>query len=141
MKSKLFVDTNIVLDYLMMRIPFYKSAAQLFSLASKGNIIIYISTLSFTTAHYYLLKRMERKQALIKISQFRKLITLLPVSERTIDMALASDFKDFEDAVQYHCAKSENISVLLTRDVKDYVTSKIPVMTVENFLKIEKRNI
>jgi predicted nucleic acid-binding protein len=135
MKSRIFVDTNIVLDYLTHRKHFYNSASKLFALADTEDIIICISSLSFTTVHHHLLQRMEKREARRIVSNFRTGITLLPVSGRTIDAALASDFKDFEDAVQYHCAKSENISVLLTRNVKDYVTAKIPVMTVENFLK------
>jgi predicted nucleic acid-binding protein len=141
MKRRVFVDTNIALDYLTQRKPFNKPASELFSLVDRGYIIIYISSLSFMTIHYHLLGLMEKREALRVVRDFRIGVTLLPVSGRTIDMALASDFKDFEDAVQYHCAKLENMSVLLTRNVKDYVTAKIPVMTIEDFLKIEKKRL
>jgi predicted nucleic acid-binding protein len=111
MKNRVFVDTNIVLDYLTHRKHFYNSAAELFSLVDSGYIVICISSLSFMTIHYHLLKRMEKGEALRVVSKFRTKVTLLPVSERTIDLALASDFNDFEDAVQYHWAKLDNIPV------------------------------
>ena len=141
MKRKIFVDTNIVLDFLCTRAPFSKYAAQLFSLAEKKKFIICISTLSFTTVHYFLLKQLGREKARNILSQFKVLITILPIDEHIIDMALTSDFKDFEDAVQYYCAISENISVFITRNIKDYMKAKITVMSAEDFLKVELKKL
>ena len=137
MNRKIFVDTNIILDLLLMRAPFYHSAARLFSLADRMKIIICISTHSFTTIHYILSKQMGSEKTRNILRQFKTLVTILPIDNHIIDLALASDFKDFEDAIQYYCAVSSGIPVLLTRDIKDYTKAKILVMPVESFLKIE----
>jgi len=50
-------------------------------------------------------------------------------------LSLQSLFKDFEDAIQYYTATQNNVPVILTRNLKDYKQSAIPVMTAEDFLK------
>ena len=130
-----FVDTNIVLDLLMMRKSYHKSAARLFSLVDRKKIVVCISALSITTVHYILSKHLGSEKARNILSRFKTLVTVLPVDERIIDGALASAFKDFEDAVQYYCALSAGIAVLLTRDIKDYRQANISIMSVEEFLK------
>ena len=136
MKQKIFVDTNIILDLLSMRKKFYQSASQLFSLADRKKIDVYASALSFTTIHYILSKQMGSEKARNILSLFKALVTVLPVDDNVIDQALVSNFKDFEDAVQYYCAVSAGIPVLLTRNIKDYLTAKISVMSTEDYMKI-----
>jgi predicted nucleic acid-binding protein len=135
MKQRVFVDTNIVLDLLLMRKSFYKSAMLLFSFAERKKLIICISALTFTTVHYILSKHAGAEKAKNVLSRFKTLITVLSVDDNIIDHALASDFRDFEDAVQYYCAVSAGIAILLTRDIKDYHKANISVMSVEEFLK------
>ena len=136
MKQRIFVDTNIVLDLLLMRKSFYKSATRLFSLADRKELVICISALTFTTIHYILSKQLGNEKTRSVLTQFKTLVTLLPVDDQIIDLALASDFKDLEDAVQYFCAVSAGITIIVTRDIKDYREVDISVMTAENFLKI-----
>jgi hypothetical protein len=62
-------------------------------------------------------------------------VNVLKVDSRTIDLALASDFSDFEDALQYSCALDHGLTVLITRNVKDYKKASISVITPEIFLK------
>ena len=135
MKQKIFVDTNIVLDLLLMRKSYYKSAMRLFSFADRKELIICISVLTFTTVHYILSKHVGTGKARNVLSQFKTLVTLFPVDDNIINQALASDFKDFEDAVQFYCAVSAGIEILLTRDFKDYQKADISVMSAEDFLK------
>jgi len=59
----------------------------------------------------------------------------LAVTDKVIELALSSDFKDFEDCIQYFTATEENIKTLLTRNLKDYKTAEISVMTAGQFLK------
>ena len=139
MKQKVFVDTNIVLDLLLMRKSYYKSVTQLFSFADRKELIICISALTFTTVHYILSKHVGSEKAKNILRQFKTLVKVLSIDDNIIDHALASDFRDFEDAVQYHCALSADIAILLTRDFKDYQKANISVMSTEDFLKIYKR--
>ena len=66
---------------------------------------------------------------------FKTLVTVLPVTDKTVELALSSDFKDFEDALQYFTAIENNVKTLLTRNLKDYKTAEITVMTAEQYLK------
>lgn len=133
--QKVFADTDIVLDLLSNREPFYIHAAKLFSAADKNEIKICVSALAFTNLNYILSKQYSADQAKKKLAKFKTLVTVLSVTDKIIDLALSSDFKDFEDAVQYFTSIKNNVGVLLTRNLKDYKLATIPVMTAENFLK------
>jgi predicted nucleic acid-binding protein len=67
--------------------------------------------------------------------KFKTLVTVLSVSEKVVELALLSDFKDFEDALQYYTALENGVTLMLTRNLKDYKTAGIPIMTAEQYLK------
>lgn len=136
--EKVFVDTDIVLDLLSNREPFYFASANLFSAADKNEIKIYVSSLCFANLNYILSKQFSADQAKKKLLKFKTLVTVLSVTEKVVDLALSSDFKDFEDGIQYFTAIENNIKILLTRNLKDYKSAEIPVMTAEQFLKGNK---
>lgn len=136
--EKVFVDTDIVLDLLSNREPFYFASANLFSAADKNEIKIYVSSLCFANLNYILSKQFSADQAKKKLLKFKTLVTVLSVTEKVIDLALSSDFKDFEDGIQYFTAIENSIKILLTRNLKDYKSAEIPVMTAEQFLKGKK---
>jgi predicted nucleic acid-binding protein len=62
------------------------------------------------------------------------LVQVLAVDRKTIDFAIASDFKDFEDAIQYACALEHNLTIIITRNLKDYKKASIIVLTPESYL-------
>ncbi|MBL7843073.1 MAG: PIN domain-containing protein [Cyclobacteriaceae bacterium] len=133
--ERVFVDTDVVLDLLGERQPFYKSSAQLFSKADKGEIKVFVSSLSFANMHYVLRKKFPDCEVRKILSGFKVLVSVLPVNDKIIDLALASNFSDFEDAVQYYTASEGNMKALITRNLRDYRQAKIPVMTADTYLK------
>lgn len=133
--EKVFVDTDIVLDLLSSREPFYTHSAHLFSEADKGKTKIYVSSLSFSNLNYILSKQYSADQARKKLLKFKTLVTVLAVTDKVVELALSSNFKDFEDGMQYFTAIENNLKILLTRNLKDYKTAGISVMTAEQFLK------
>ena len=135
MMDKVFVDTDIVLDLLSDRAPFYEYAAKLFSLADKGQVKISVSALSFANLNYILNKQLIPDQTRKKLLKFKTLVTVLAVNDKIVDLALASDFKDFEDGIQYFTATENNIQLLLTRNLKDFKSAEIPILTAESYLK------
>jgi predicted nucleic acid-binding protein len=135
--DKVFVDTDIVLDLLGNREPFYQYAATLFSLADKGELQLFVSSLSFANLNYLLSKQYNSDQAKKKLLKFKTLVTVLSVSDKIVELALSSDFKDFEDGLQYFTAIENNIKKLLTRNLKDFKKAEIMVMTAEQFLKLK----
>ena len=133
--DKVFVDTDIVLDLLSFREPFYNASAHLFSEADKGKIKLHVSSLSFSNLNYILSKQYSADQARKKLLKFKTLVTVLAVTDKVVELSLSSDFKDFEDGLQYFTAIENNIKTLLTRNLKDYKTAEIPIMTAEQYLK------
>jgi len=133
--EKVFVDTDIVLDLLSNRKPFYTASAHLFSYADKGEMKLYVSSLSFSNLNYILSRQYSADQARKKLLKFKTLVTVLSVTDKVVELALASDFKDFEDGLQYFTAIENNLKILLTRNLKDFKTAEITVMTAEQFLK------
>lgn len=136
--NRVFVDTDIILDLLGHREPFYDHAALLFSSADRHEISLYVSALSFANLNYMLSKQYSAAQARKLLMRFKTLINVLAVTDKILDLALSSDFKDFEDALQYQTAIENNIKILITRNLKDFKTADIPVMTAEQFLKSKK---
>ncbi len=133
--DKLFIDTDIILDLLTAREPFYEHAATLFSLADKGKVLLYVSSLSFSNLNYILSKQFTAAQARKQLLKFKTLVKVLAVDEKITELALASDFIDFEDALQYFTAIANNIKMLVTRNLKGYKHADIPVMTAEQYLR------
>ena len=138
MKNKVFLDTNIVIDLLGERKPFYTSAAKIATLADKGLIQIGVSTLTYANV-YYLLSRYEAKDVVIeKIRKFKVIAKTSDLTDRILDKGLLSKFSDFEDALQYYCAIRMDCNVIITRNVKDFKDSDIPVLTPDEYLNTLK---
>ncbi len=133
--EKVFVDSDIVLDLLSARQPHYPHAAELFTLADEDTIKIYVSSLTFANVHYVLSKQLSAGQARKMLLKFKTLIHVLSVNDKIIELALASDFKDFEDAIQYNTAIENDISTLLTRNLKDFKKANITILTAQQYLQ------
>ena len=134
--TKVFVDADVCLDLLSGRMPFNKAAELLFTLADTSKIKIFVSAISFSNIDDVLLSQYSAVHSRQVIAKFKTLVNVLPVDSKTIDLAIASDFDDFEDAIQYSCAIENSISTIITRNVKDYKKASISVLTPESFLAI-----
>jgi predicted nucleic acid-binding protein len=136
MKKKVFADTDIIYDLLAKRDPFYSAAALLFTLADEGKVQIFISALSLANIHYLISKQQSESQAKQILRKFKVLVRITPLTEKIIDLALNSEFEDFEDAIQYFSALQNDIEILLTRNLKDYKKAQISVLTAQDFINI-----
>jgi predicted nucleic acid-binding protein len=63
------------------------------------------------------------------------LVKVAPLDDKIVELALVSDFKDFEDAIQYNTALENGIDVIITRNKKDFKNSKLPIMNAREYLK------
>ena len=128
--KELLIDTNIVIDLLAKREPFYNEAAVLFSLADKKAIKLYISSLTFANTHYILGKSAGINPARTILRKFKILVTVLALDDKIIELALNdSSFNDFEDAIQYYSAIENNLDSIITRNLKDFKNAQLSVMT------------
>lgn len=133
--ENIFVDTNIVIDLLQKREEFYQESQELFTLADRKKVKLYISALTFANTYYILSRFYTSDEAKKILSKFKVLVEVLPTTNKIIDLALASDFKDFEDAVQFYTAIENNIDIIITRNKKDFKNNLIPIFTAKEFLK------
>ena len=131
----IFVDTNIIIDLLARREPFYKDAQDLFTLSDNREIHLCISSLSFANAYYSIVKHHKEVDAKKYLARFKVLVTVLPLEDKAIELALASNFADFEDALQYFTALDNRADILITTNKKDFKSSEIPVMTAGEFMR------
>jgi predicted nucleic acid-binding protein len=125
MKTRLFLDTNIMLDFLGERHPFYDSIAKIATLADKGQISIIVSALSYSTVSYFLTKYENKDIAEEKLRKFKILSEIIDLNGQVIEKGLNSDFSYFEDSLQYFSALSSDCDILITRNGKDFKTSSI----------------
>ena len=131
--TRLFLDTNIVVDLLEGREPFCYDAAQLFTMAHDKRVELLVSPMTFSTASF-LLRKHGSEGVRNLLSNLRQLVRVTISDERTVDDSIASQFKDFEDAMQYYTAVKAKADVIITRNGKDFAASKLPVMTAAEYL-------
>lgn len=139
MMQNLFLDTNIILDFLGERENFYEPAAKLMTLADKKQIEIFTTTTSITNAFYILSKFEGQKTTWEKVRKFKLICGISVTDDEVVEKALNSDFKDLEDALQYFSAVATNCEILITRNEKDFKNALIPVMDAESFLQTLRR--
>jgi predicted nucleic acid-binding protein len=135
MDSNIFLDSDVILDFLLKREPFNVQARSIFGLAYNGEIQIFLSSLTVANIHYILRKSFGNDGALKKISELVSFCKILPVSEKEIFAAMKSGFSGFEDAIQHFSAvQNPKIKGFITRNLADYKKSQIPIFTPEAFL-------
>ena len=132
--NKLFVDTDVILDLLGQRIPHFHFSAVLFTFAEMKKLELYTSPLIMANTFYILRKQLGNDQTKNALRKLRILLHIIDSSEAIVDKALNSDFADFEDAIQYYTALEHGISIILTRNLRDYKNASVIVQTPEAFL-------
>lgn len=132
--KKIFLDTNIILDFLGEREGFYEASAKIMTLADKKKIQVYTSPSSISNVFYVLTRYENSKIALEKIGKFKLLCSMSVMDDEVVEKAIHSNFKDFEDAMQYFSALASNCNIIITRNEKDFKNAMIPVMNAESYL-------
>jgi len=133
--AKLFLDTNVTLDFLGERQPFFDAIVQIISLADQGKCTITVSALSFATIQYILSKYESAQVVKEKLRKFKIICETASLSGIVIDKALESKFKDFEDALQYFSALESQADIIITRNKKDFKEAKLPILSPDEYLK------
>ena len=139
MMQKIFLDTNIVVDFLGEREGFYEPAARVLTLADQKKVKVFTSPNTISTSYYLLSKYQNSKIAMEKIRKFRVLCSVSIMNDEIIDKAISSDFKDFEDSMQYFSAVATGCDLIITRNERDFKNALIPVMNAESYLQTFKK--
>ena len=136
--NKIFVDSDVILDLLCKREPYYQDAAAVFTLCDKKQLNLYTTSLVFANVYYILRKIVGIENAKKLVKKIRLLVHVISVEEKEVDLALNSQFSDFEDALQYFTAAEHKIKIILTRNIKDYKGTAVSIQTPEQFINMLK---
>lgn len=130
------IDTDVILDFFYDRKPFAKFATEILNLCEEKKINGYTTPVIICNV-YYLLRKTSKHQLIVeKIKQLLSIIEIIQMNKEVVLDALNSEFKDFEDGLQnFSAVQSGTISIILTRNIKDFKKSDLPVLTPEMYLK------
>ena len=133
--QKVFLDSDIILDIILERMPFFYNSQILLSLIEENKLTGYTSSLILSNC-YYIIK--NKDIALKTIRKLRSILIILPFTDKEIGESINSGFNDFEDGIQYFICINNNISTLITRNLKDYKKSNINIFIPADYLNLEK---
>jgi predicted nucleic acid-binding protein len=126
----IFMDTNVVIDFLANRQPFSLDAARLFTMSVEGKIKIYISAVSYNNIYYVLRQSLTNMSTIKLLAELADITEITDVTDVIIRESLKTEFKDYEDAIQYYSALSiPLIDFIVTRNTKDFKKSSLPILT------------
>jgi predicted nucleic acid-binding protein len=129
-----FIDCDVAIDLLARREPWFPHAARLFSLIEQRKLRGYVSPLLFANLHFILSRQSGRAAARSALQKLRLIVGIVPVTERAVDLALAAESPDFEDAVQYYAAVEARLGMIVTRNKDHYRRATLPVCSAEECL-------
>lgn len=133
--KKIFLDTNILLDFVTRRDGFEEASAIL-QFGEENKVLLSTSILSMANTAY-VARRGRTKEELYELLQgLSEMIRTLSMNENQLQEALSIIATDFEDVLQYVCAKEHNCDAIITRNKKDFLYSCIPLYTPLEFLQI-----
>ena len=131
-----FLDTNIVIDFLTDRKPFSSLVGKLFDYSEKGEVKLYLSAVSYSNIYSVVRKVSSHKETIKILSRLEEMTEIIDTTSSTIKNAIDSEFKDFEDALQYYSAKlNTNINGIVTRNGGDFKHSTISILTPEEAIR------
>ena len=131
---KVFLDTNVIIDFYDSSRGHYMPTAVVFDLALKGKIQLSVCAQSFITAFYLLRKVYDKEILYTSMKSLFKLCKVSAVDAQIIEKALSREGRDFEDTVQYFSSKTIEADLILTRDDKGFAEFDIRHITAEQFL-------
>ena len=141
MDYKLFLDSDVVIDFFTDRAPHVNPASELFELNEQGKVKLYLSAISINNIYYIVRKFLGHKKSLEVIELLTEMTEIIGTTKNEIIQALKNNFSDYEDSIKYSSALTiEDLDAIITRNIKDYRNSSIAVMTPLNFLKMKEQN-
>lgn len=138
---KIFVDTNVLLDVLGHRQPFYQASARVWTLAEKGEVEAFISAISFNNVYYIIRKISGRDAATEGLCLLRDVFDCVAPDRGIVNQAIDSECDDFEDAVQFHSAVSSGSRFLVTRDPSGFPLTGPAILNPDEFLALYAEQI
>lgn len=137
---KVFLDTNIALDFILEREDFVDDAKRIIAYCLNCQYPLYLSSISFANISFIARKGHDGKNIRDILSLLRKMVHVTTSDEQVVDEALNANNKDFEDAMQYYSASTVGADVIITRNVQDFPLGMIKIMKPKDFIELVTRN-
>ncbi len=135
--KKILVDTDVILDFFFDRKPFSENSTIILNLCENKIIEGYVTPVIINNIYYLLRRNAKHEKVIEKLKLLLTILNVLKMDKSTIEKALNSDFKDFEDALQnFSAVNFGEIEAIITRNIKDYKRSEIGVLTPESFVNL-----
>ena len=138
---EVLIDTNIVLDWILDRVPFNINAEKIISLCAANEICGHLASHTLLNIFYITRRHLsveERKEILLFLC---KKFNIIGIDKQAIVSSLQNkNWNDLEDGLQMQCAFVKNLDYIITRDLNDFQTSKVQVLLPDNFLEVWGRN-
>ena len=132
----ILIDTNVILDAMMSREPWNESAEKILIMAANKTITINISASAITDIYYMVRKYLHSTEDAKKIIQsLLLLVHVLDVTSSDCVDAIASEIRDYEDAVIEAVARRNEVECIVTRNMKDFEKCKVKIMEPDRFVK------
>ena len=137
MVSKILIDTNVLIDYILEREPFFDDAMRVISSCIDGRVKGYIAAHSISNMFFILRKDFTIKERREILSNLCTIFEVEGIDKSKLMLALSNEkFSDFEDCLQMECAKSYGAEYIVTRNVSDYSTSDMKAILPSEYLRL-----
>lgn len=131
---RILFDTNVVLDLLLDREPHATAAARLVSRVERGDVAGTLCATAVTTIHYLVFRELGRAEARRALKTLLRFFGVASVTRAVLESALEGSFDDYEDAVVHEAARAVDADAIVTRNVRDFRSSQIPVYTPDELV-------
>lgn len=131
---KILIDSDVCLDFITGRQPYFNDAKRLFWEVEKEVLHGVISPESFSNMYYVLCRFHPPAKVIRQLKTLRSIISVGMLAGTVIDQALDSGWNDFEDAIQHFCAVEAGCDAIVTRNTRDFGKSELPVKTPSEIL-------
>ncbi len=132
---KTFIDTNILLDVVVKRIPHYTYSSYIWDFIKKDLIQGYISAITINNLYYILRKITGNNLAGKFIDEILEDFTIVSLTKDILIQARMIKNKDYEDAIQYFSAINAGCGFLITRNKKDFLSAGLNIVSPKEFIK------
>jgi predicted nucleic acid-binding protein len=136
---RVLLDTNVVLDFVLARQPFFAEADEIFVRLQTGEFEAFVSPITPINVFYTTRKEKDKPTAFAAIEELLKVVEITRSDKLIFQSALLFNFGDYEDAVQCACALAEHLDAIVTRNVKDYKNAQIKIYSPNEFVALLKR--
>jgi predicted nucleic acid-binding protein len=129
------IDTNIILDVLLEREPFYQHSRKVLELCESGKIHGFISASTATDIFYLVRKSLSSTDEAYKaLGNILNIVKILTVTNDDVNSAFVQRASDFEDCLLATCAKSNKCDGIVTRNKKDFLSFGITILSPEDVI-------